>query len=119
MINSYSLAERNTIVEENLYIINRVMRNNRGLIRAAHLEWDDVYQQLAVRLIRAVDSYDPEKGKLKSHLYAQVTYELLNCKRPYRMHGITGLPKDYHGGDIISFESIREGGRDVDALIAA
>ena len=119
MKNTYSIAERNAIVEEHLYIIDRVMRRNHELIRAARLNRDDVYQQLAVRLIRAVDNYDPTKGKLKSHLYAQVTYELLNCKRPYRMHGITGLPKDYRAGDIISFESIHGGSSDADALIAA
>ena len=44
---------------------------------------------------------------------------MLNCKRPYRLHGITGLPADYRSCQIISFDSIREGSYDTDALIAA
>ena len=46
------------------------------LIRAAKLDTDDVYQQLALRLIRAVMSYDPEKGDLEQHIFAQLRMEL-------------------------------------------
>lgn len=119
MKNTYSIAERNSIVEEHLYIIDRVMHQNHKLIRAARLDRNDVYQQLAERLIRAVDNYDPSKGKLKSHLYAQVTYELLNYKRPNRLYGIPGMPGDYRSGDVISFELIGDDICDADALIAA
>ena len=44
MKNNYSIAERNRIVEEHLYCIDRVIRQNYTLIRAAHLDRDDVYQ---------------------------------------------------------------------------
>ena len=52
------------------------MKQNRALIRAAKLDTDDVYQQLALRLIRAVMSYDPEKGNLEQHIFAQLRMEL-------------------------------------------
>lgn len=119
MKNTYSIATRNAIVEAHLHCIDKVIRRNRALIRAAHMARDDVYQQLAVRLIKAVDSFDPEKGTLEQHIYAQLQYEMLNCKRPYRLHGVTGLPANYRGCQIVSIESIREGSRDADALIAA
>lgn len=119
MKNTYSIITRNAIVEANLHRIDKAIRRNRALIRAARMDRDDVYQQLAIRLIRAVDSFDPEKGTLEQHIDAQLQYEILNCKRPYRLHGITGLPADYRGGQIISFDSIREGSRDACALIAA
>lgn len=119
MKNTYSIATRNAIVEANLHCIDEVIRRNRALIRAARMDRDDVYQQLAIRLIKAVDSFDPEKGTLEQHIYAQLQYEMLNCKRPYRLHGVTGLPSNYRGGQIISIDSIREGSRDADALIAA
>ena len=35
-----------------------------------------MYQQLALRLIRAVMSYDPEKGNLEQHIFAQLRMEL-------------------------------------------
>ena len=64
---NYSIAERNRIVEEHLHCINTVIWQNWSLIQAARLERDDVYQQLALRLIRAVDTFDPEKGELGNH----------------------------------------------------
>ena len=64
MTNCYSIAERNRIVEENLYRIDRTIRRNWSLIKAAHLDRDDVYQQLAIRLIQAVETFDPDKGCL-------------------------------------------------------
>lgn len=43
MKNNYSIAERNRIVEEHLWCIDRVIRKNRSLMRAARLDYDDVY----------------------------------------------------------------------------
>lgn len=107
MKNNYSIAQRNEIVEEHLWCIDTVIRQNRPLMLAAHLDYDDVYQQLSIRLIRAVAGFDPEKGELKQHIFAQLKFELLNCKQPYRLHGITGLPKNYRG-KIISIDTIHE-----------
>ena len=85
MKNNYSLAERNRIVEENLYRIKNTIRRNRALMEAAHLDYDDVYQQLALRLIRCVAGFDPEKG------------ELLNCKDSRALYGFTCAPRDLRG----------------------
>ncbi len=106
MKNNYSLAERNRIVEENLHCIDKVIRKNRALMSAAHLNYDDVYQQLAVRLIRCVEGFDPEKGTLKSHIYSQLKYELLNCKSPLLLTGITGAPSDLRRENILSIDAI-------------
>ena len=46
MKNNYSIAERNRIVEENLPMIDKVIRRNWSLMLAAHLDYDDVYQDL-------------------------------------------------------------------------
>ena len=87
MKNNYSIAQRNAIVEANLWCIDSVIRQNRPLMRAARLEYDDVYQQLALRLIKAVAGYDPEKGRLEQHIFAQLKYELLSCRSAYRLCG--------------------------------
>ena len=76
MNNNYTIAQRNALVEKYLWCIDTVIRKNRPLMRAAQLEYDDVYQQLALRLIRAVMSYDPEKGNLEQHIFAQLRMEL-------------------------------------------
>ena len=62
MKNNYSFDERNRIVEENLYRIDVVLRCNRALMKAAHLDYDDAYQQLAIRLIRCCGGLRPGKG---------------------------------------------------------
>ena len=119
MDNIIYLTERNRIVEEHLHCINTVIRQNWTLIQAARLERDDVYQQLAIRLIRCVDTYDPAKGELKKRIYAQLKYELLNCKEVRRLTGITGAPKDFRRGQVVSLDAIREdSGLDQDSLAA-
>ena len=108
MDNIIYLSQRNHTVEEYLHCIDTVIRQNHVLMKAAHLDYDDVYQQLAIRLIRCVDNFDPAKGKLEQHIYAQLKYELLNCKEPRRLTGITGAPKDFRSGNIISLDTIRK-----------
>lgn len=82
MNNNYSIAERNKIVEEHLWCIKAVMKQNRELIRVTRLDSDDVYQQLAERLIRAVRTFDPDKGDFLKYIFHQLHYELLDMKTP-------------------------------------
>ena len=100
-----NIQKRNRIVENHLWCIDAVMKENAALIKAAHLDRDDVYQQLSLRLIRAVEGFDPQKGILAQHIFAQLKYELLNCKSAYRTTGITGAPAHYRKSDVISFET--------------
>lgn len=108
MNNNYSLTQRNELVEKYLWCIDTVIRKNRPLMRAAHLEYDDVYQQLALRLIKAVVGYDPEKGRLEQHIFAQLKYELLSCKSVYRLCGMTGTPRSFRKRHIISIDALSE-----------
>ena len=99
MKNNYSIAQRNAIVEDHLWCIDSIIQKNRPLMRAARLEYDDVYQQLAIRLIKAVAGYDPDKGNLQQHIFAQLKYELLNCKAAFRLCGMTGAPRGFQKSD--------------------
>lgn len=107
MKNHYSFDERNRIVEKHLPLIRKTILRNSTLMKAAHLDYDDVYQQLAIRLIRCVEGFDPAKGKLKQHIEAQLQYELLNCKNSYRRYGLTGAPRDLRGA-VISLNDCHE-----------
>lgn len=49
---------RNHIFMENIDLINRTLRLHRFLLYALHLELDDVYQELAITALQAIDSYD-------------------------------------------------------------
>ena len=57
MKNNFTISQRNAIVENHLWCIKAVMKQNRALIRA-------------------VMSYDPEKGNLEQHIFAQLRMEL-------------------------------------------
>lgn len=119
MNNNYTIAQRNALVEKYLWCIDTVIRKNRPLMRAAQLEYDDVYQQLALRLIRAVAGFDPQKGTLQQHIFAQLKYELLNCKSAYRLCGLTGAPKEYRKSDMVSLDHISEGSSLYEQVMAA
>ena len=97
MTYDYSIAERNRIVEEYLPCIDETICRNYVLIEAAHLDRDDVYQQLAVRLIYAVMSFDPESGALKQHIMNQLQSEMSNCKDSCGRDGFTGVLRDLRG----------------------
>lgn len=119
MKNNYSLAERNRIVEEYLPYVDRVIRRNRALVRAARLEYDDVFQQLSLRLIRAVSTYDPDKGELGAHIWAQLRFELFNCKVSRKLCGMTEVPRGFRRENIISINAIREDSEWHEQLMAA
>lgn len=119
MKNNYSIAQRNAIVEDHLWCIDSIIQKNRPLMRAARLEYDDVYQQLAIRLIKAVAGYDPDKGNLQQHIFAQLKYELLNCKAAFRLCGMTGAPRGFQESDIISLDIVSENSELHEQLLAA
>ena len=108
MKNNFTISQRNAIVENHLWCIKAVMKQNHALIRAAKLDTDDVYQQLALRLIKAVAGYDPEKGRLEQHIFAQLKYELLSCKSAYQLCGMTGAPHSFRKSHIISIDTLSE-----------
>jgi hypothetical protein len=63
---------------------------------------------LALRLIKAVAGYDPEKGRLEQHIFAQLKYELLSCRSAYRLCGMTGTPLSFRKSHIISIDALSE-----------
>ena len=102
-----SIDQRNEIVEANLWCIDAVIRANYALMQAARLDYGDVYQWLALRLIQAVSKYDPDKGALRKHIFAQLQYELLSCKGSRRRYGLTEAPWDLRGA-VVSLETLPE-----------
>lgn len=82
MKNNYSIAQRNAIVEDHLWCIDSIIQKNRPLMRAARLEYDDVYQQLAIRLIKAVAGYAHGDGQ--GHTPGRVSNKTLYIALNYK-----------------------------------
>lgn len=107
---SITTQERNALVETHLGCIWWTINKNRRLISAVGLDDEDVFQQLAIRMIRAVENYDPDKGKdLEQHIFAQLQYEVLNCKDAAKVYGIKGAPYDARGLTV-SLDALVESG---------
>ena len=85
---------RNRLFEEKAHLINVTMNKHRVLIRACRMELDDVYQDLSIRLLSAIDKYDPTKcPNMDAYLTLQLRYEILNMKVCSKRTGMTGAPK--------------------------
>ena len=95
-----TVSQRNTLVEEYLWCIDSVISQNKPLLVSAHLDQDDVYQALALRLIQTVDHYDIAKGpNMKRHIFEQLKCELFRCTGPQAKYGLTQVP--YHMRDAV------------------
>ena len=114
-----TIEERNAIVEKNLILIDMVMTKHRDVIKAGHMERDDVYQQLAERLINAVDAYDPAKGELEGYLEIQLERELLNCAHPRRFYGQMDTLTAFRKNRAVSLDVLNETVIEQEKLLAA
>ncbi|MDE7245416.1 MAG: hypothetical protein K2O18_15780 [Oscillospiraceae bacterium] len=102
-----SISERNELVLEYLWCIDCVIRQNYTLVQAARLDRDDVYQSLALRLIRAVELYKPGAKSLKGYIFSQLKYELLNCKSAKVRYRFCAAPYDLRDA-VISIDALME-----------
>lgn len=103
-----TVTKRNALVEEYLWCIDSVIWQNETLVVAAHLDREDVYQSLALRLIRAVERYDQAKGPtLKQYIFDQLKYELLSCSSPQAKYGFTNAPYQLYDA-VVSMDSLAE-----------
>ena len=80
---------RNHIFMENIDLINCTLRRHRLLLYALHLELDDVYQELAIAALQAIDTYDDRRcDSITVHIWAKLQYAVLTIKRRNKPHGI-------------------------------
>lgn len=105
---SITTQQRNSLVDQYLWCIDSVIRQNQTLIIGAHLDHEDVYQSLALRLIQAVGRYDPTKGRsLKGYIFDQLKFEILTCGSPRAKYGFREAP--YHLQNVVvSMEALAE-----------
>ena len=87
-------AERNALFCEKEYMIPQTIRKHHLLLSACRLSDNDVYQELAIRLLESLDRYKPEKCEnLDAYLMLQLKYRLLHMKDCSRLYGIPLAPR--------------------------
>lgn len=83
---------RNEIFMENEDMIRRTIRRHWPLLCALRLDVDDVYQELAIAALNAIDGFDPRRSdSVRVHIWAKLQYAVLDIKRQSCPCGITGL----------------------------
>ena len=92
MKNEFTITQRNAVVEQHLWCIDSVMAQYAAWMQAAPIDSDDVYQSLAVRLIRAVNSYDPRKGYMEEYILSQLKREMVRIRSTQAVYGLTQAP---------------------------
>ena len=92
MKNGFTITQRNAVVEQHLWCIDTVMAQYAAFMQTEPVDPDDVYQSLAVRLIRAVNSYDPCKGYLKEYILSQLKREMVRIRSTQTVYGLTQAP---------------------------
>ena len=61
------------------------------LIKALRLEPDDVYQELMLSMLKAIEEYDPlRSASVAAYIFAKLQYAILDMKRKHKPCGITG-----------------------------
>ena len=108
MKSTYSIDRRNEIVEQHLWCIEAVMDENAALIRAAHMDRDDVYQQLALRLIQAVAGCEMERFPVQEEIMHELHQEVFRCRSAQTLCGMTYLPSGFRRSHVISLEVLTQ-----------
>ena len=78
-----------TMTRHHIFMENIDLRRHRLLLYALHLELDDVYQELAIAALQAIDPYDDRRcDSITVHIWAKLQYAVLTIKRRNKPHGI-------------------------------
>jgi DNA-directed RNA polymerase specialized sigma24 family protein len=86
------------------YLLRLTVRRNYGLLARLRMDADDMAQELAEILLKAIEDYDPAKGTKPGTYYrAMLQYGVLNLNRYYkrscRIAGLTAKPLTFINED--------------------
>ena len=83
------------LVAQNLDTIDFVVNEGRRYIHASKIEYEDMRQELAAVLVRAIQLYQPnEKATLRTYIGKSLRRALPRITAEYGRRGMTGVPKD-------------------------
>jgi len=87
-------SERNRLFEEKIPLIDQVVKKHQARIAISGLCREDVWQDLALKMLCLLDGYDPGKcPNLDGYLVQQLNYEVLRLTVPSERYGIPHAPR--------------------------
>ena len=89
--------KRNDIFTQYQNVIWWVINKNRRLFSALHMEDDDVFQDLSIAALKAIDGYDSTKSaSMFTHVVCKLQYEVPNIRERQKPLGMTGAKSTRH-----------------------
>lgn len=109
---SYTEEERNTLFLELEESIHWLIRRNMSRICNVHMDVDDLYQNLSVCALRAIDRFQPDgKATLKTFVERNMSFLLERKLVQFCMHGLSGkLYYPLSNITVFSLEALMEEG---------
>ena len=87
-------STRNRLFEEKQPLIDQVMNRRRSLIEGYGLCKEDVRQELALEMLRALDVYEPARcPNLDAYLVRRLDQKLLGMLPPSKRYGVPYAPR--------------------------
>ncbi|ANU53024.1 helix-turn-helix domain-containing protein [Acutalibacter muris] len=87
-------SERNQLLEKYMDLPGYIIRQNWTLVLATGLDVEDVRQELLLRGLQAIETYDPSAGaSLRTHLNIAMQYHLMKLARKASSRGMTDVPR--------------------------
>lgn len=107
-----TIQQRNKIFMELEDQIWCVINQNRRILTAIHADLDDVYQDLALCAIRAIDRYDPQKAaNVKTFAMRNVEANIKKSFTYFRCCGLGGAAaRNLESGVVVSLDFMMEAG---------
>ena len=108
----FTTEERNAIFLEIQSEIQWIIRKNLRTIKAVHIDPEDVFQELALEAIRAIDRYTPGgKATVKTFVEKNITRYIAKIIVRGYLHDMTGkITYPLPAVSVISFEALVEAG---------
>lgn len=109
----FTVEQRNEIFMELERPIWCVINQNRRVLTAVHADLDDVYQDLALCAIRAIDRYDPSKStaSVKTFAMRNVEAQIKKSFEYFRCRGLGGAAaRNLESGVVVSLDFMLEAG---------
>ena len=103
-------SARNELLEKDMDLPGYIIRENWTLVLATGMEVEDVRQELLLRGLQAIETYDPSAGaSLRTHLNIAMQYHLMKLARKASARGMTHVPRGVRL-TICSVEALCENG---------
>lgn len=110
---SFTVEQRNEIFMELERPIWCVINQNRRILDTLHADVDDVFQDLALCAIRAIDRYDPNKSlaSVKTFAMRNVEEQIKKTCAYFRCRGLGGVAaRNLESGVVVSLDFMLEAG---------